>query len=231
MKDYYEPPQFFATAELQINSRTKIFPVFKHAVERVWSLIVLILLSPVFLTIALAIRLDSSGPALFRQTRIGKHGKPFTFYKFRSMYQNIDRSKHQAFVKAFVNGNIREDPGNNSVLKPVQSNQITPVGRFLRRTSLDELPQIINIVKGEMTFIGPRPNLLDEAQEYEEWHRLRLEVLPGITGWAQVNGRSGISFDQIVRYDLEYIENESLMLDLKILWRTVPTVMNGEGAR
>jgi lipopolysaccharide/colanic/teichoic acid biosynthesis glycosyltransferase len=186
--------------------------------------------APLFLLIALAIRLDSPGPALFRQTRIGKDGQSFNFYKFRSMYHGVDRSSHQAFFKAFVNGHIHPESDDGTVLKPAEANQITPLGRFLRRTSLDELPQIINIVKGEMSFIGPRPNVPEEVQEYKEWHERRLAVLPGITGWAQVNGRSCITFDRIAQYDLEYVENQSLLMDLLILGCTVPLVLRGKGA-
>jgi lipopolysaccharide/colanic/teichoic acid biosynthesis glycosyltransferase len=149
------------------------------------------------------------------------------------MYTNIDRNGHEAFLKAFVNGHAGEgaDANEHQDFKPIKTNQVTSVGRFLRRTSLDELPQLINIIKGDMSFIGPRPNVPVEVREYKDWHKRRLRVLPGITGLAQINGRSKISFDQIVRYDLEYVENESLVLDLQVLWRTVPAVLKAKGAR
>jgi lipopolysaccharide/colanic/teichoic acid biosynthesis glycosyltransferase len=210
--------------------RFRIYPAVKRIVETVLSIIILILLAPMFLLITLAIRWDSSGSALFRQTRIGKNGKSFTCYKFRTMYEDIDRSAHDRFLAAYVNGHIKSGSNGRSVFKPIRDNQVTRVGRFLRKTSLDEAPQIINIVRGDMSFIGPRPNIAAEAEAYQDWHRKRLEVLPGITGLAQIHGRSSIPFDQIVRYDVEYVENESLKLDLHILWRTVPTVLFGNGA-
>ncbi len=201
---------------------------------------------------ALAVRLDSPGPAIFIQERIGKDGRPFKMYKFRTMRHNLDDSMHRAFMKAFVHGEIgprptilphskafrrafavlaagSERPGDE-VYKPLQASQVTRVGRFLRKTSLDELPQIFNVLRGEMSLVGPRPNVPWEVEEYQPWHHERLEVLPGITGLAQVRGRSGISFDTIVKYDIEYVENQSLSLDLKILFQTVMTVLSGRGS-
>ena len=210
--------------------RLKIYSAVKRILETVLSIIILILLAPMFLLITLAIRWDSPGSALFRQTRVGKNGKPFTCYKFRTMYENIDRSTHNTFLAAYVNGEIQSGNNGHAVFKPIGESQITRVGRILRKTSLDEAPQIINIIKGDMSFIGPRPNIAAEVEAYKDWHRKRLEVLPGITGLAQIHGRSSIPFDQIVRYDVEYVENESLKLDFHILWRTVPTVLFGDGA-
>jgi lipopolysaccharide/colanic/teichoic acid biosynthesis glycosyltransferase len=210
-------------------NKPKIYPAIKRVLEIILALVFLALLSPFFLGLAVFIRLSSPGPVFFRQTRVGKGGKPFTFYKFRSMYVDIDREAHKAFMKAFVNGH--KDANGHQDFKPIQTNQITKAGRFLRKTSLDELPQIINIVKGDMSFIGPRPNMEAEVEEYKERHKQRLDVLPGLTGLAQINGRSSLSFDQIVDYDLEYIKNESLLLDLKVLWGTIPAVLNGKGAR
>jgi lipopolysaccharide/colanic/teichoic acid biosynthesis glycosyltransferase len=217
-------------ANVQIG-RVRLYPVFKRVAATIAALVLLILLAPLFLALTLAIRLDSPGPALFRQMRIGKNGKPFTFYKFRSMYQDIDRSAHEAFLKEFVKGNVQEGAEDPNFFKPAQTNQITRVGRLLRKTSLDELPQLLNIIKGDMSFIGPRPNVPAEVDAYSEWHKRRLGTLPGVTGWAQIHGRSSIPFDQIVRYDIEYVENESFVLDLKILLSTVPTVLRGHGAR
>ena len=174
-------------------------------------------------------------------------------YKFRTMQHNLDDSSHRAFMKAFVNGKIGDNGngknallhrafkkvavnrefdnnGNGKIYKPVQASQITRVGRILRKTSLDELPQLINVLKGEMSLVGPRPNVPWEVEEYRPWHHERLEVLPGMTGLAQVRGRSGISFDRIVRYDIEYVEKQSLTLDLKILRWTLITALLGMGA-
>jgi lipopolysaccharide/colanic/teichoic acid biosynthesis glycosyltransferase len=203
----------------------------KRVIERILAVALLILFAPVLLLIVLAVRWDSPGPAVFRQTRIGKNGNPFTLYKFRTMHPGIDSRSHQVFWKAFVNGQNGGGEDGNDVFKPAQRHQLTRLGRFLRRTSLDELPQLINIIKGDMSFIGPRPNVVAEVEAYQDWHRKRLAVLPGITGLAQVNGRSRLTFDQIVRYDIEYIEHKSLMLDLKILWHTLPVVLFCIGAK
>jgi lipopolysaccharide/colanic/teichoic acid biosynthesis glycosyltransferase len=210
---------------------TRMYRIIKRILETILSLILLLLLAPAFLLISLAIRWDTPGPALFRQTRIGKDGKPFTFYKFRSMYCNIDRNAHHAFLAAFVNGELDGHSIRRDVFKPLQANQVTRVGRFLRKKSLDELPQLINVVKGDMSFIGPRPNIPAEVDAYKDWHRKRLAVLPGITGLAQINGRSSILFDQIARYDIYYVDNESLGLDLRIVLETMPAVLRGDHAK
>lgn len=200
----------------------------KRILDVTFCLLAMPLALPLAIIIAIMIRLNSAGPILFVQERIGKGGRVFKMLKFRTMYQNIDRSTHQTFMKAFVNGQVREEERN--VFKPFDRSQVTPVGRFLRKTSLDELPQMINILRGEMSLVGPRPNVTWEVEAYQSWHQERLEVLPGITGLAQVRGRSGILFDEIVQYDIEYIERKSLGLDLQILWWTVVSVLAGKGA-
>ena len=211
----------------------KLYKPFYGTVKRsfdiTFSLLALIVLSPFALIVAAAIRLTSPGPALFVQDRIGKGGRLFKMYKFRTMYHQIDREAHRAFMKAFINGRVLTS-GEKEVFKPFDKSQVTFVGRILRKTSLDELPQLINILKGEMSLVGPRPNVPWEVEEYHPWHRERLEVLPGVTGLAQVRGRSGILFDEIVRHDIEYIERQSLWLDVQILWRTVMSVVLGKGA-
>jgi lipopolysaccharide/colanic/teichoic acid biosynthesis glycosyltransferase len=227
-------------------------------IKRATDLLLCFLLAPFVLPViaicAVLIRLDSRGPAFFVQERIGKDGVPFRMYKLRTMRHNIDNGSHRAFMQAFVKGQIGHDrdiaavvdpasafkhvfvgdgPDNgesHELYKPVQASQITRVGRILRKTSLDELPQILNVFKGEMSFVGPRPNVSYEVEAYDAWHYGRLDTLPGITGLAQVRGRSSITFDHIVRYDLEYIENQSLLMDLKILWWTVSSVLFGVGA-
>ena len=229
--EYYGDSRIFIGSSLQPNQGVRFYPAFKRTVEKFLALALLIVFAPFIAFIALLIRLDSPGAALFRQTRIGKDGKPFTFYKFRSMYEDIDRDAHHAFLKAFVNGNVQEKDDSGEVFKPIKDEQITPVGRFLRKTSMDELPQLLNIIRGEMSFIGPRPNVPAEVEEYKEWHKRRLDVLPGITGLAQINGRSSINFDQIARYDLEYVEKESLLTDLRVLFGTIPSVLWGHGVK
>jgi lipopolysaccharide/colanic/teichoic acid biosynthesis glycosyltransferase len=181
--------------------------------------------------IAVFIRLDSAGPIFFVQERVGKGGRSFKLIKFRTMHHNIDKSNHQKFMKAFIKGQVQEANSDHQTFKPFKSQQITQVGRILRKTSLDELPQLINIIKGEMSFVGPRPNVLWEVEEYHGWHKERLEVLPGITGLAQVRGRSGIIFDKIDEYDSEYINKQSFKLDLLIIWWTFKSVLVGNGAQ
>lgn len=193
----------------------------KRAIDVVVSAATLLLLSPLILLIAALIKLESPGPALFRQTRMGRNGKPFTFYKFRSMRPEAEEALSELRDLDEAEGvffKIREDP------------RCTHVGRVLRRLSLDELPQMYNILRGEMSLVGPRPALPREVERYEEWHRRRLGVLPGLTGLWQVMGRSDLVFDEMVMLDLFYIENWSLWLDLKIMLMTIPTVLSGKGA-
>ncbi len=146
------------------------------------------------------------------------------------MRHNLNKDAHQRFMKAFVNGTAQEQEGHK-VFKPFRSHDVTTVGRILRKTSLDELPQFINVLRGEMSLVGPRPNVVWEVEEYHGWHKERLEVLPGITGLAQVRGRSGITFDRIVECDIEYVENQSLKLDLQIMWWTITSVLFGKEAQ
>lgn len=193
----------------------------KRAVDLLLAGVAMLLLAPLGLAVALAIRLDSPGPVLFRQERAGRHGKPFQVYKFRSMYQDAEaqleklRAHNEAAGPLFK---MRDDPRR------------TRVGRFIRATSIDELPQAINVLRGEMSIVGPRPGLLSEVAQYQDWHRKRLEVLPGITGLWQVSGRSDLTFDEMVMLDIFYAENWSLTLDLRIMLRTVPQVIFGDGA-
>jgi lipopolysaccharide/colanic/teichoic acid biosynthesis glycosyltransferase len=210
----------------------KLYKPYYRTAKRTLDLVLCLLVAPFFiplaLIIAVLIHLESPGPIFFVQERIGKGSKLFKIIKFRTMYHNIGRESHRAFMKAYVNGKI--DAANNKVFKPFNEKQVTPIGRILRKTSLDELPQLINVLKGEMSLVGPRPNVLWEVEEYQGWHQERLEVLPGITGLAQVRGRSGISFDEIVKYDIEYLEKRNLWLDLKIMWWTIVSVVAGRGA-
>jgi lipopolysaccharide/colanic/teichoic acid biosynthesis glycosyltransferase len=210
---------------------------------------------PLMAICAMAIRIDSPGPVLFVQERIGRGGRRFRMYKFRTMRSDLDDTWHRAFMTDFVSGRVGDDEGQDgrddgfhcpalkpagagssgenqgiAVYKPAQSSDVTRVGRILRKTSLDELPQVFNVLIGEMSLVGPRPNVPWEVEVYRGWHYERLEVLPGITGLAQVRGRSGIPFDHIVAYDIEYVERRSLALDLKILGWTLFNVLSGTGA-
>lgn len=211
----------------------KLYRPFYHTVKRIVELIlslsIILLTIPFFLLIALAIRLDSSGPIFFVQDRVGKGGRLFKIIKFRTMHLNVNHNSHRDFMKAFIKGQIAGKK-EKEVFKPFENNEVTRVGRILRKTSLDELPQLFNVLVGEMSFIGPRPNVLWEVEEYRGWHKERLEVLPGITGLAQVRGRSTITFDDIVRYDIEYIKQQSFWLDLKIIWWTITSVICRRGA-
>lgn len=223
--------------DLVIINQPRVFPyrkeyqIAKRVMDVTLCLLALPLVLPLMGICALAIVLDSPGPAFFVQKRIGKGGRPFWMYKFRTMQHNLDDSHHRAFMRAFVNGKIGDDENSGAIYKPIQASQITRVGRILRKTSLDELPQLINVLRGEMSLVGPRPNVPWEVEEYRGWHNERLEILPGITGLAQVRGRSGISFDRIVQYDIEYVERQSPVLDLKILWWTLLSVFLGIGAK
>ena len=206
------------------------YRLFKRVIDIFLCLILAPLAVLITLFLAVAIRFDSPGPIFFVQERAGKGGKPFKILKFRTMHHSIDKSAHREYMKAFVNGIITEVEGGDAVFKPTAMGQITRIGRILRKTSLDELPQLINVFSGEMSFVGPRPNVSWEVEEYRGWHQERLEVLPGITGLAQVRGRSGIVFDEIVEYDIEYIAKQSLKFDLQIMWWTVISVLAGRGA-
>ena len=193
----------------------------KRAVDLAVALAGLILLSPLFLLIAIAIKLDSPGPVLFKQVRVGKGGRPFVLYKFRSMRVGAEKELPKLRDLNETTGPIfkmRDDP------------RCTRVGRFLRRTSLDELPQFYNILRGEMSLVGPRPPLPSEVEQYQEWHKKRLEVRPGMTGLWQISGRSELSFDEMCLLDIYYAESWSLMLDIKILFKTIPALLLGRGA-
>jgi lipopolysaccharide/colanic/teichoic acid biosynthesis glycosyltransferase len=205
-----------------------------QVVKRLFDLTVTLLCLPfalvVMLICALAVALDTRGPVLFVQDRVGKGGRHFKIYKFRTMYHNSDTGSHRDFMKAYIRGKINNPRTEKAVFKPFSERQVTRMGRILRKTSLDELPQLLNVIKGDMSLVGPRPNVPWEVEEYRGWHRERLEVLPGITGLAQISGRSGITFDEIVRHDIDYIENQSLAMDLQIIWWTVTSVLTGNGA-
>jgi lipopolysaccharide/colanic/teichoic acid biosynthesis glycosyltransferase len=214
----------------QVILRRRIYQIVKRFLDLTFILASLPFVLMVVLVCAVAVALDSAGPVLFVQTRVGKGGRHFKIYKFRTMHHNNDTRDHRTFMKAYIRGEVSHQGNEKAVFKPFSERQLTRVGRILRKTSLDELPQLFNVVKGDMSLVGPRPNVPWEVQEYRDWHRERLRVLPGITGLAQISGRSGITFDDIVRYDIDYIENQNLVMDLQILWRTVTSVLTGNGA-
>ncbi|HEY3707156.1 MAG TPA: sugar transferase [Terracidiphilus sp.] len=208
--------------------------VLKRAVDLLVSGVSLLILSPLFLAIAVAIKLTSKGPVLFKQQRVGQYGKLFTVLKFRSMYVNNDHSVHKEYVTKLIADQAQKNGATGAgqgVYKLTNDRRITPLGKLLRRTSLDELPQILNVFLGEMSLVGPRPAIPYELAAYQTWHRRRiLEAKPGITGLWQVTGRSLVKFDDMVRLDLRYANTWSLWLDIWILLRTPLAVIRGAGA-
>jgi lipopolysaccharide/colanic/teichoic acid biosynthesis glycosyltransferase len=212
----------------------KLFRVLKRTMDILGSALALVFLLPAFLVIASAVKATSKGPVFFRQRRIGRHGRSFVFLKFRSMQVNNDAAVHKAYVQKLIAGKAEKQPSNGNgegVYKLTKDSRITSVGAFLRKTSLDELPQFVNVLRGEMSLVGPRPPIPYEVEKYDVWHRRRLlEAKPGITGLWQVSGRCRINFDDMVRLDLQYARNWSPWMDIKILARTPGAVVLGEGA-
>ena len=210
------------------------FGALKRAMDIAGSLLALIVGAPAFAAIAIAVKATSDGPVFFRQKRIGQNGKPFVFLKFRSMKTDNDATAHKEYVKRLISGKAERHQANGNghgVFKLTADPRVTKVGAFLRKTSLDELPQFINVLKGEMSLVGPRPPIPYEVDAYDVWHRRRLlEAKPGITGLWQVSGRSSVTFDEMVRLDLRYARARSLRTDIRILLATPGAVIAGKGA-
>ena len=203
--------------------------IYKRVFDYVASITGLIILSPVFIIISILIKLTSPGKIFFTQMRIGKDGKPFKFYKFRSMKINSDSDKErESFMIDFIKNNYA---ANLNSTKIINENNITSVGKFIRKTSLDELPQLINVLKGDMSLVGPRPCLKYEYDSYDDWHKRRHTVMPGCTGVWQVSGRSTVSFRDSVVLDLYYINNMTPWLDLQLIFKTFPVMIFGRGAK
>ena len=224
----YAPEETYITGAVPVANLPTHYRMIKRIFDFTVALLALIVLSPVFLLIYLAIKLDDGDPVIIVQKRVGLGGRVFDFYKFRSMIHNLDHSQaNKEFAQKVIRGEITQAPKNNGgLLKPTTNGRvITRVGKFLRKTSLDELPQLYNILKGDMSLVGPRPSIDYEAEAYFDWYLPRLSVLPGITGLAQINGRSSIPFPEIVQWDLKYIENASIWQDLNILLHTIPVVI------
>ena len=193
----------------------------KRLIDVLGAALALTLHFPLLLVAAIAIKLESRGPVFYRSTRIGKNGRPFTFLKLRSMVDGADRRRHHV---------VHLNEADGPVFKIANDPRVTRVGRFLRVTSIDEIPQFLNVLRGEMSLVGPRPPLPAEVSQYEPWQLHRLDVLPGITCLWQISGRSRIGFQEWMRLDLEYIKHRSFVLDLKILLRTIPAVLSRDGA-
>ncbi|MBV8452252.1 MAG: sugar transferase [Deltaproteobacteria bacterium] len=204
----------------------------KRAFDVVAALLLLIASAPALALGALLILVTDGRPVLFRQTRVGIHGRTFQLLKLRTMRQAASDAVHREYVRTWIrNGHAAAANGNSngSIFKLANDQRITRVGRFLRRFSIDELPQLLNVLRGEMSLIGPRPALPYELEHYDEWHRRRLDAAPGITGLWQVSGRNRLSFDEMVELDVQYLEDWSLSGDFKILMRTLPALLRGEG--
>ena len=206
----------------------------KRATDIVISLITIILLTPVWLVLSLIVKRDSPGPVMFRQERVGMDGRIFLCYKFRTMHADSDDAAHREAYRRNIKGDDTANAGDE--LKPVfgkvkNDSRVTRPGRWLRRSSLDELPQLFNVLKGDMSIVGPRPPIPYEVESYDLWHRKRLDMKPGITGLWQVSGRNRLTFEEMVRTDLYYIENWSPWLDVKIVFLTLPAVWRGDGAK
>jgi lipopolysaccharide/colanic/teichoic acid biosynthesis glycosyltransferase len=214
--------------------KKKVSLLIKRAMDVTGSAFALTVLSPVFLLLALIIKMTSKGPVFFRQKRIGQYGVPFVFLKFRSMHHSNDPEIHKEFVLNFIagrSGTSRAGRDQKTVYKITNDPRVTWIGKFMRRTSLDELPQFWNVLRGEMSLVGPRPPVPYEFEAYDIWHRRRLlDAKPGITGLWQVHGRSKTTFDEMVRLDLQYSRSWSLLLDIKILLLTPRAIFTGDGA-
>src|SRR5947209_295565 len=206
--------------------------IVKRASDIIIASVALAILSPLWLIIALVIKLDSRGPVFYKQERVGMDGRIFLFYKFRTMRMNANDSAHREYQRNYIAGRAEAMlvEGERPAYKLVTDPRITRVGRWLRRLSFDELPQLLNVLRGDMSVVGPRPPIPYEVEAYQLWHRKRLDMKPGLTGLWQVSGRNRLPFDEMVRLDLFYIENWSLLLDLKIILRTLPVMLRGDDA-
>jgi lipopolysaccharide/colanic/teichoic acid biosynthesis glycosyltransferase len=217
---------------VEVPGRAAVTPArdaMKRGLDIVGSVALLLLLLPVYAVVGALVKLTSKGPVFFRQDRIGRMGRPFKMLKFRTMYLNSDSAIHQKYVTDFITSSDRLD--KNGVFKIVNDPRVTPVGRILRKTSLDELPQFWNVLRGDMSLVGPRPPLAYEVKQYKAWHYRRVvEAKPGITGLWQVTGRSRTTFDDMVRLDLRYARTYSVWTDVKILLATPRAVISGKGA-
>jgi lipopolysaccharide/colanic/teichoic acid biosynthesis glycosyltransferase len=226
--------QIFYPDPSELSLRKKISRISKRSIDILGSLIGLVIFSPLFLVVSIIIKLTSAGPVFFRQERVGKGGKIFKIYKFRTMTVKNDDSAHREYMKQFIRGQaeaVKDETTSTKVYKLVDDTRVTPIGKFLRKTSLDEVPQFINVLLGDMSLVGPRPPIPYEVEVYDLWHRRRvLESKPGITGYWQIEGRSMTSFDSMVRMDIRYINTRSTLYDLKVILKTPLALLTAKGA-
>jgi exopolysaccharide biosynthesis polyprenyl glycosylphosphotransferase len=227
---FLDPPRLFIPADTTryYSPTSKL----KRGFDLLASLLALLVTAPLMLVIALLIKRSSPGPVFFIQERLGRDGRPFKFYKFRSMKHNSDDAIHRQFAAMFINGDnegCSESNAGEEVFKLKADPRITRIGAWLRKTSLDELPQLFNIIKGDMSLVGPRPPISYEIENYQPWHMERLKAVPGLTGIWQVSGRSQVAFDDMCRMDIRYINQWSFWQDILIILKTVPVVLKGTG--
>ncbi|WP_024831338.1 sugar transferase [Ruminiclostridium josui] len=202
-------------------NKNYLYVIEKRVFDIVISSIALIVLFPLFIVISFAIKVDSPGPAIFKQERMGFRGKIFNMYKFRTMVNNAEQLLEEVQQRNQMSGHmfkIKDDP------------RITKLGRVLRKTSIDELPQLVNVIKGEMSLVGPRPPLIREVEKYDIWHHLRMSIKPGLTGIWQISGRNKLGFDGMIRLDLKYIRERNFWYDLKIIIKTMPVLLGDRNA-
>ena len=200
----------------------------KRSLDLAASVLGLVLISPILALVAISVKLESRGPVLFRQERLGLGGRPFTLYKFRSMFSSAEQGRHRDHARELIRGDASPAVAGEKVWVPIPADpRVTRLGAFLRRSHLDELPQLINIVRGEMSLVGPRPPIPYEVEVYEPWHLRRLSVMPGLTGLWQANAWGRISFDEGVALDLEYVDRRSFGFDLRLIGRTLWQIATG----
>ena len=235
-------PSLFAITTLA-GGRNRIFYYgYKRVLDVSVAAFVLLVLSPLLILIAILIKLDSPGPVIYVQQRVGSMRRrrrgwgttweiqSFPFYKFRSMFRNVDQSVHQNYMKKFYQGEGARNEGGRTIFKLQNDPRITRLGRLLRKTSLDELPQLVNVIRGDMSLVGPRPVPSYELAHYQKAHYERLAAMPGMTGIWQIRGRCQVRFEEMMRMDIDYVRHCSFWLDLKILLMTIPAVISGRGA-
>jgi lipopolysaccharide/colanic/teichoic acid biosynthesis glycosyltransferase len=208
------------------------YKYYKPLIDRIFAVFFLVVLSPLFAVITVMIKLDSRGKVIFSRDQVGEHGRIFKMYKFRTMQSNNDDSEYKSYIAKYINEGTpyTVDENGQAVYKVVNDPRVTRFGAMLRKSNLDELPQFFNILKGDMSLVGPRPDIPFAVQMYQDWHHQRLQIKPGLMGLWQVQGRKNLSFEDMVRMDIEYIEKQSLILDTKIILKTIWIILRGDGS-
>jgi lipopolysaccharide/colanic/teichoic acid biosynthesis glycosyltransferase len=220
------------TTEKEKSGRTSGYELWKNIFDRVLALMFLVTLSPLFAFIAIVIKLDSRGKIIFCREQVGKNGKNFIMYKFRTMIADNDDKEYKSYLKKYINEGTpyTTDENGQPIYKVVNDPRVTRFGVWLRKSNMDELPQFFNVLKGDMSLVGPRPDVPFAVDMYQEWHRERLNIKPGLMGLWQVGNRKSASFEEMVCLDIEYIKKQSLILDVKIIMKTIITILRGDGS-